>query len=101
MTMNGTEMTVYEWLIWRREVAPGIQNHLMQLWSGLQTARRSAQQRGVNVVAAAAAVQNNNDVQELIVNVNEQELAEQRENIEKMLGDLDGRLSLINATTTI
>jgi hypothetical protein len=101
LAMNGTEMTVYEWLIWRREVAPGIQNHLMQLWSGLQTARRSAQQRGVNVVAAAAAVQGSNDVQELIVNVNEQELAEQRENIEKMLGDLDGRLSLINATTTI
>lgn len=101
LAMDGQEMTVYEWLIWRREVAPGIRQHLMELWSALQTARRSAQSRGVNVVAAAAAIQGGNDHQELIVNINEQELAARREAIEKTLGDLDGRLSLINATTTI
>ena len=101
LALDGQEMTVYEWLIWRREVAPGIQSHLMQLWSQLQTARRSAQQRGVNVVAAAAAIQTDSNTQELIVNMNEQELAQRREAVEKLLGDLDGRLSLINATTTI
>lgn len=101
LALNGKEMTVYEWLIWRREVAPTVTNQLSRIWQTLQQARRGAQQRGVNVVAAAAAIQSGNEVQEIIVNVNEQEIAKERESVEAMLGELDGRLSLINATTTI
>lgn len=101
LALNGQDMTVYEWLIWRREVAPTASNQLSRIWQTLQNARRGAQQRGVNVIAAAAAVQSGNDVSEIIVNVNEQEIAKERENVEAVLGELDGRLSLINATTTI
>ena len=101
LALNGTEMTVYEWLIWRREVAPTATNQLSRIWQTLQNARRGAQQRGVNVIAAAAAVQSGNEAHDLIVNVNEQEIAKERETVEAALGELDGRLSLINATTLI
>jgi hypothetical protein len=101
LSLNGTDMTVYEWLIWRREVAPTASSQLSRIWQTLQSARRGAQQRGVNVVAAAAAIQSGNEAQEIVVNVNEQEIAKERENVEAVLGELDGRLSLINATTTI
>lgn len=100
--LNGTEMTVYEWLIWRREVAPLEQNRLGDIWTALTTARTNAQRIGYNVVAAAAAVQGgSNEPKEIIVNVNEKEIAQEREALEKTLGDLDGRLSLLNATTMI
>lgn len=101
LSLNSVEMTVYEWLIWRREVAPKLQQHLSGMWSELQGARRSAQQQGISVVAAAAAVQGNGEVREVIVNIDETALAKAREDVEKNLGELDGRLSLINATTMI
>lgn len=101
LALNGTAMTVYEWLIWRREVAPHLQVQLASMWNDLQGARTSAQRAGINVVAASAAVQGNSEAREVIVNVNEQELARQREEVEKALGELDGRLSLLNATTMI
>jgi hypothetical protein len=102
LALNGTDMTVYEWLIWRREVAPHQSNQLSRIWQTLQNARRGAQQRGVNVIAATAAIQSGgNEAQEIIVNVNEQAIAKERENVEAILGELDGRLSLINATTLI
>jgi hypothetical protein len=101
LKVGETEMTVYEWLIWRREVAPHLQMQLSSMWNDLQQARLSAQRGGISVVAAAAAVSGNSDAKEVIVNVNEQELAKQREEVEKQLGELDGRLSLINATTMI
>lgn len=100
LAINGTEMTVYEWLIWRREVAPTMKTQLSEVWSILQNARTRSE-RGHRIIAAAAAVQGSDTPAEIIVNVNEQELAQERENIEKLLGDLDGRLSLSNATTII
>jgi hypothetical protein len=101
LTMNSSEKTVFEWLIWRREVAPHVQVHLSRMWELIQGGRSMAQKQGINVVAAAAAVQGSNDAKEIVVNVNELELAKQREEVEQLLGDLDGKLSLLNATTTI
>jgi hypothetical protein len=102
LALNGREMTVYEWLIWRREVAPTTTNQLSRIWQTLQTARRGAQQRGMSLAAAVGVqVQSGNETQEIIVNVNEQEIAKERESVEAVLGELDGRLSLINATTLI
>jgi len=102
LKMGEREMSVFEWLIWRREVAPLNQVELGRMWEKIQGTRRLAQQQGFNVTAAAAAVQNSdNQAKEIVVNINELELASEREEIEKILGELDGRLSLLNATTMI
>lgn len=101
LKLGEKEMTVYEWLIWRKEVAPHLQTQLSSMWNDLQNARATAQRQGISVVAAAAAVQGGSDAKEVVVNINEQELARQREEVETSLGELDGRLSLINATTMV
>jgi hypothetical protein len=101
LTLADEKMSVYEWLIWRREIAPLRKMRLDNIWRVLQMARSNAQKAGFNVVAAAAAVQGNAEPKDIIVNIDEKEVAAERENLEKILGDLDGRLSLLNATTMI
>lgn len=101
LSLGDETMSVYDWLIWRREVAPLRKMRLDQIWRTLQMARTNAQKAGLNVVAAAAAVQGNHDPKDIIVNVDDKTVAEERENLEKILGELDGRLSLLNATTMI
>lgn len=101
LDLNGDSMTVYEWLIWRREIAPLQKARLDMIWRVLQSARAQAQKAGFGIVAAAAAVQGNAEPKDVIVNVDEKAVAVEREQLEKTLGDLDGRLSLINATTMI
>jgi len=94
-------MTIFQWLVWRREIAPGRKDSLDSMWRALQLARSQAQRGGFGVIAAAAAVQGNSDPKDLIINVDEKALAAEREDLEKVLGELDGRLSLLNATTMI
>lgn len=102
ISVNGDVRTIANWLTWRREVAPGEQQFLRSLRTVIEGVRTEARQKGVGVFAAAAAVQvgdvKPNDV---LVNISEHELAEESENLEEILGTLDGLLSLKNATTTI
>ncbi len=55
--------------------------------------------------AAAAAVANVDSGEkkpiEILLHLDEKELLAQQEGLEKTLGDLDGKLSLLNATTVI
>ena len=62
----------------------------------IEAMRQDAQRKGFQIVSGEA--QKPTDI---IVNVNEQELAKQIEVLEEMLGVLDGQLSLKNATMTI
>lgn len=97
ITLEGDERTISDWLVWRREVAPRRERFLSSLASKLFTARDTMKRGGVNW--------GNNTPSEkpadLIVNINEQELNKEREKISKILGDLDGQLSLKNATVMI
>lgn len=101
LELGGKTMTIFRWLVWRREVAPTLKGNLDSMWRALQAARQQAQRSGFGVVAAAAAIQSNTEPKDLIVNIDEKELAAEREGLEKTLGELDGRLSLLNATTMI
>lgn len=100
VTIGDETHSVAEWLIWRREVAPGIGSFLGQLRAKLNQARNMAQSKGVSVrgTVNTAPVENMNDI---IINVDEYALAAEAEKLESILGQLDGKLSLVNATTFV
>ena len=102
LAIDGTSRTINEWLVWRREVAPGqeaFMTKLMQLLGGLQ---KEAQQRGARMVGAGAAVAvGDSQPTDIIVNIDERKLSENREKLQNVLGQLDGQLSLKNATLTL
>ena len=88
--------TIADWLVWRREVAPLKQQFLNELRAKIEATRQDAQRKGIAVVNGEAVKPT-----DIIVNVNEQELAKQIEALEETLGILDGKLSLQNALMTI
>lgn len=80
-------MTIAEWLIWRREVAIDSKKFVFDLTAMIS----SAQVTSTTLEAP----------QELILNVDKKQLLKDGEQIETTLSELDGKLSLFNATTTI
>ena len=97
IAVNGTSRTITDWLVWRREVAPGQQGFLSQLRADLQRVRQEALNKGLVVVAAEAAAKPG----DIVVNLDEEQLAADTEALEETLGTLDGKLSLMNATTFV
>jgi hypothetical protein len=96
LVVNGLTMTIHDWLVWRREVAPGQKQFLANLRGTVEKIRSNAQSKGFQINPAADA-----KPQDVIINVDEYELAKQAEALEDLLGTLDGLLSLKNATITI
>jgi hypothetical protein len=96
-------MSVAEWLIWRREISEGHKAFLNNLTAALNAVRTKIQQQGGKVVANVAQVTSldSSAPPELIVNIDEKQLIQDRETLEDALGQLDGRLSLFNATQVI
>jgi hypothetical protein len=102
LEIEGTSRTLSAWLNWRREIADAHKGFLAQMAQQIDNLRKQAVSRGQPVVAAAvASVNTDASVGELIVNVSEKDLREEIEQMENVLGQLDGKLSLLNATTTI
>ena len=64
--------------------------------SQLAKVRQDAMRKGIMVTAGKAE-----SPQDIVVNINEQELAQEIEGLEETLGLLDGQLSLKNATITL
>ena len=98
ITILDTAKTIAEWLTWRKEIAPGLQRFIEQTRQRVLQVRAQAHQKGQGVVQAGQQAQALSDV---IINVDESELAKQAETLENILGSLDGQLSLKNATVTI
>lgn len=104
LTVGDKTRKVAEWLVWRREVAEDSRAFLVSLTNGINNLRNELQKKGGRLVGAAVAINEGNsanDPPQMIVNVNEKELLNEQENMEQVLGELDGKLSLFNATTTI
>ncbi len=95
--LGGISRTISEWLTWRREVAPGQVAVLKQIVNIVASVREKARKDGVNVTAQGQAQQ----PQDFIVNVDERAILSEIEVMETILGDLDGQLSLKNATVQI
>lgn len=104
ITIISETRSITDWLTWRREIAPGQQSLWRTLRDGIQKIRKEAQQKGMTIGAAAASatvVQGESQAPDVVVNVDEALVAKEVEKIEQQLGDLDGQLSLKNATTFI
>ena len=98
ITIMGVTRTVAEWLTWRKEIYPNLNNRLLQNGRLITNARIQASRTGGQVVPAG---QENTKPQDVVVNVDEKKMAQIAEDLETMIGTLDGQLSLRNATTTI
>lgn len=92
ITLNGQTKTIAEWLIWKREVAPGRSNLLAQMTIGLASMRKQIEDKGREVADKGL---------DLIPHVSEVGLAQWNEEHETILSELDGQLSLRNATVQI
>jgi len=98
--VDGRKRTLAEWLNWRREISANQKQFLSEMTATLASARQQAIQRGQQVRDSDTS-KTDMAVGELIVTISERELAESVEEMENVLGQLDGKLSLLNATTTI
>lgn len=98
VTVGTATKTVADWLVWRRDVAPGQQAFLTQLWQTIEATRRDAQSRGYTVVENGASVTRPGDI---VVNIDVAALSREAENLVEVLGNLDGQLSLKNATVQV
>ena len=97
VTVGASSKSISEWLIWRRDVAPKRKEFLSKMSTGLKNLREQAKRQGSNVVTPGAA----QAFTDIVVNIDEGTLAAEIELLEKTLGDLDGQLSLKNATVGI
>lgn len=96
ITVGKQTRSIADWLVWRRDVAPQRRHFLTEVRTGIERHRQDALKRGQQATTAENAKPG-----DLVVNVNEKELAEQAENLEAVLETLDGQLSLKNATVTV
>lgn len=98
IAINGVTRSIADWLIWRRDVAPGQQIFLGEIRAKLTSVRDGARRQGVSVVSVSAQPEKPTDI---VVNISETELAAETDKLEDTLGQLDGLLSLKNATIMI
>jgi hypothetical protein len=96
ITVGDKTLSISDWLTWRRELAPKYRDFLNSLASRISSTRDDITKKGLKVTE-----QDQGFTKDYIVNLNEKELSEEIENIEKILGFLDGQLSLKNATIVL
>jgi hypothetical protein len=97
VTVGETTKSMFEWLTWKREVAPAYLNFLKSVHMQTKTALDAQNQRP-GIVTDPEGKQK---LAELVLNVNYLDYLKQAERANDMLENLDGQLSLKNATVTI
>ena len=95
LTVQGETRLIAAWLIWRREVADWMTTHLNHQTRALNSFRVQVKR------AVGRGVPDDETSSGIIAHLSEADLAARSENLETILGDLDGQLSLKNATTII
>jgi len=96
--IDGLSRSIAEWLTWRREVAPTEKSFLQGVQNGLASMRKEAGQKQLTVKPVP---ERGGEPTDILVNIDESQLSKDIEHIETVLGTLDGRLSLLNATTFV
>lgn len=100
VTINGMSMTISEWLTWRREIVSKRLTWLKGVRTQINNIRDNAKRQG-NALVSASSSSDTVQPTDIVVNVDEMELSQEIENLEDILGQLDGQLSLKNATVLI
>lgn len=99
ITIEKTEKSIAEWLVWRREIAPNKDQFLHSLAYKLASVRdQLRRQPASNWNKPAIEPEKQMDI---IVNVDEKMISDDREQLKNILGQLDGQLSLKNATVQL
>jgi hypothetical protein len=98
INIGTTEKSIADWLVWRREVAPGLEMFQNRLSSQLAVIRDTVKRQASTYNPTSSQTEKPADV---VVNISEQELASNKEYLDSILGQLDGQLSLKNATISI
>ena len=104
LTVQGKTRTVSDWLTWRREVAQSEKEFLQMIHNSITITRTKLGQGGRMVAAAGMSQQVNLEKDapiEVLVSVDEMQNLKDIESMELVLGELDGKLSLFNATCLI
>jgi hypothetical protein len=96
LDLNGDTKSLADWIIWKRDIAPGEQRWTQKLIKSFEDFRKQATQRGGRMNPDEEY--NKEDV---IVSMDEKKLHEHAESLEEALGSLDGKLSLANAVNFI
>lgn len=94
--LEGISKTISGWIIWRREVAPTRTRFINDLRLKLERAREELRRQPMY-----ATKDTQDKPLDMVVNVDEQALNKEAQQIENILGQLDGQLSLKNATIAI
>ena len=97
LTVGNKTQTVSEWLNWRREVSTKAKGFLDQMAATIVNARNQANKNSGRVQDSESTAKPG----DIVIAVSEKQLSEEIEGMAQLLGELDGKLSLINATCTI
>lgn len=92
LTVCGETKIIAEWLVWRRDIAPNYKTELRQIVSAIQNDRSRYGQ---------ATRQSTEAPPQVVVNLSEVELHKEVEQYTTIMEELDGQLSLKNATTFV
>jgi hypothetical protein len=98
-TVATRDLSIAEWLTWRREVSVASREYLNLLQVNIKNMRDKLQREGRQLIASSA--ESEGKPGDVVVHLEEKTLLEEQEQFDTILGELDGRLSLLNATTTI
>lgn len=101
IAVNGVERTISEWLTWRRDVAPGQRDFLNKLRVTMTQIREDAKRKGVTMAVGTVSRSQDLKPNDIVVNIDEAKIAKDMDWLEDTLGQLDGQLSLKNATVTL
>jgi hypothetical protein len=99
ITVEGVDKSISEWLIWRREVAPKKEQFLHGLAYKLASVRD--QLRRQPSTSWNKPMLEQEKLVDIVVNLDEKKLSDDREQLKNILGQLDGQLSVKNATVQI
>ena len=94
--IDSERLTVAEWLSWRREVATARALRLKGIAQTVIQARSQAMQRRVT-----SATQIIDTKMEIAISVDESWLTKEIQHLDTVVQDLDGKLSLFNATVQV
>lgn len=98
LMVEGVTHSVAEWILWRRNISAAQKGRINRISATIDALRKRSSQQGNTVVTIN---QTPTALTDLVVYVDEASLATISEQIETILGTLDGQLTLLNSITTI
>lgn len=97
-TVAGKTKSVYSWLVWKREIAEGFKKYIADIASAAHAQIQLNAQRPQVLKNEKGEI---TGLSKLLMNVDYPSLVNEAMAQQEMLDSLDGKLSLINATTVI